>query len=272
MLETIAKLGILLGTPTIYASLILLGFIFLKEAMFGRTLLILLFTMIYNVWLKSIWQVPLPQPLEGWAFPSGHMIAALAAWGWLAVEARQFWFSSLVFLGLCFIAYGILYFVYHTPIDIIGAVGFGSLGLLAYWLIGKIPYFSQKPYRLGFLLAILSIAVFCLTPWTAQKPHMWQAFGILVGFTIGWYQLSRNGSVSLSLTQKLLVICILGAGALGWTRLLSQLPLATYPSMFVQYIAVGWWICMSKLIASKLPLRLWLLDDPFRRKYKNPVS
>lgn len=249
MLEIIAKLGIQLGTPSMYAAIITIAFITRSEAVFGRTLFLLLFTMIYNVWLKSIWQIPLPQPLEGWGFPSGHMIAAMAFWGWLAVEMRRFWFSSIIFLVLCFVAYGIIYNVYHTPIDIFGAIGFGSLSLGLYWLIGKQPYFAQKPYRLGFLLSLLGFGIIVgLLPAYAQKPHIWQALGALIGFSIGWRQLSLCNIPPLSLGQKLVSLILAFAGAAGWVGMISQLPLDKNISIFIQFLMVGLWISYSKQI------------------------
>ncbi|HRE32849.1 MAG TPA: phosphatase PAP2 family protein, partial [Candidatus Berkiella sp.] len=85
-----------------------------------------------NVYLKSIWQMPLPAPMEGWAFPSGHMHSAVVFWGALAIEFRRFWFSALIVFMLCLAGYGLVYHGYHYPIDIVGAVGFGSLSLFIY--------------------------------------------------------------------------------------------------------------------------------------------
>jgi membrane-associated phospholipid phosphatase len=163
ILETIAKLGISLDSPYLYAVVILLGLMFSKnKAMFGRTLLLVTFTMIYNLGLKSIWKIPLPEPLTGWAFPSGHMHAAVVFYGWLAIEMHKTWFTEIALFILCIIAYGLLYCGYHWPIDILGSIIFGSFTLFTFWLINRQSYFQQKPYRVGYILSALAIIIYAL--------------------------------------------------------------------------------------------------------------
>lgn len=247
MLELIAKTGLFFGQPLTYAVVVIMGFIFFSEKIFGRALFILLFTMIYNVWLKSIWQIPLPQPLEGWALPSGHMHSAFVFWGWLAIELHKFWFFALIFLVLCFAGYGLLYNVFHYPVDIIAAVGFGALSLLIYYFISKQPYFKDKPYRLGYLLTMLSLIIFGLVALHHDlKPHMWQALGTLIGFSIGWQQLSQKEATIFSMKQKIIAFMIALSGTIVATYAINQLPLSLSVAIFVKFLLIGFWISYSK--------------------------
>lgn len=245
MLELIAKFGLLFSNPSVYAVIILIGFIYKNENIFGRTLFILLFTMIYNVWLKSIWQIPLPEHLNGWAFPSGHMHAATVFWGWLAIEYRRVWFSCFVAFILPLAAFGMIYHNYHNLTDILGAVGFGSVSILLYWLINKKPYFSQKPYRLGYLLIALS-SIIMLIPTYSLLPHVWQAWGVLVGFTLGWHLLSLKSPTTLSTLQKIITLAIALAGAVAFIELIKQLSLDRNITILTQFLLVGFWVSYSK--------------------------
>ncbi len=252
MLELIAKTGLLFSQPIVLASVVLVGFLNRNEAIFGRTLLLLLFTMVYNVLLKSIWQYPLPPPLEGWAFPSGHMHSAVVFWGALAIEFRRTWFSALVVLILCLTGYGLLYHGYHYPIDIMGAVGFGSLSLFIFSFCKIHPLFKEKPYLLGVYLSLL--AMFCMLkmpPSSLQKLHIWQAFGALIGFTAGWavlIQVQNKQSLTIEGKQRLVVTSIALLGSLVFIYLIKILPIPQHLMIFCQFFLVAIWVNSSKFI------------------------
>jgi hypothetical protein len=251
MLELIADIGLFFAQPFVMASILIVGFLFRNENMFGRTLFLLLFTMIYNVYLKSIWQMPLPPPLEGFAFPSGHMHSAVVFWGWLAVEYRKIWFSEIIFLLLCFSGYGIVYHGYHYPIDILGAVGFGILSMILYSLLQRLSYFKEKPYRNGFLLSLLGLCILFLLPAEGRKPHVWQALGVLFGFSIGWWLRQRYLLPSFSVKQKMILLLVTFSG--GGIILLSstQLPFATHTVVFIKCLLVAFWVASCKLLITK---------------------
>jgi uncharacterized membrane protein YuzA (DUF378 family) len=127
--------------------------------------------------------MPLPPPLEGWGFPSGHMHTAFVFWGWLAYEYHKVWYYEVTFFLLCMIGYGILYHGYHYPIDILGAVGFGSISIFLYALLQRLSYFREKFYRIGYLLIGLSTVIIFLLGLDFIKPHQWQALSVLIAST-----------------------------------------------------------------------------------------
>jgi hypothetical protein len=185
-LECIAKAGCFLDSTVLYTIIILFGLIFTPyKAAFTRTVLLLSFTIIYNLGLKSIWQIPLLPPLEGWAFPSGHMHAAVVFWGWLAIEVHRAWFTKIVLLFLCIISYGLIYYFYHYPIDVVGAAAFGSFSLFLFWILNRLPYFHHKAYRLGYLLSPVAITIFiAVHPYFGHKVFLWIILSTLILTTL----------------------------------------------------------------------------------------
>ncbi|MBS0287635.1 MAG: hypothetical protein JSR17_10085 [Proteobacteria bacterium] len=193
-LDFIAKAGLACSHTPILAGILVLGLLSKHREKFARAAFLTLFTIIYNLYLKSLWQMPLPPPLEGWAFPSGHMHSAVVFWGWLAIEFNKVWFYEIVFFILTFVGYGLVQQGYHYPVDVLASVGFGSVSILLYAIINRLPFFKQHSERVGFLMAILSGCVFLLLPGpAAQKPHVIGALSIIAGFSIAWalYQLKQ---------------------------------------------------------------------------------
>lgn len=85
------------------------------------------FATLFNSYLKSIWQIPLPITANsnGWAFPSGHMHFACVFWLTLALSiGRQYFYAAiplLVALGYALVAKG-----YHYPADIFPSALLGA--------------------------------------------------------------------------------------------------------------------------------------------------
>ncbi len=260
MLEIIAKIGLFFNQPALMIAIIFVGFICLNEKIYGRILFLLLFTTIYNVFLKSLFQVPLPQPLEGWAFPSGHMHSAVVFWGSLALAYRKLWVFAVVTLILSLNGYGLVYSIYHYPIDIVGALGFGGLSLLITYYLQKQPFFDTKPYRLGFLFSLLAIIVIFFIPEQARKVGIWQGLGGLIGFTLGWFYLSQKQTLSLKGLKTILPLILTIAGASLLYVLIQTLPLTVPLTMGLQCFCIGLWLNISKLILSQRALRFGLLD------------
>ncbi|MBS0289154.1 MAG: phosphatase PAP2 family protein [Proteobacteria bacterium] len=257
MLEIIAKTGLFFSQSYVMASIIIVGFI-RKEAIFGRTLFLLAFTLMYNVFLKSIWQAPLPPPLEGWAFPSGHMHCAVVFWGWLAYEFHKVWFYEIAIFILCLVGYGLLYHGFHYPVDILGAFAFGTLSIAIYALLQRLAYFKEKPYRLGFLLAFFGLTLLLLLPPEGRKPHMWWAYGTLIGFTLGWRFSFKPNLASLSNKQMILQLGFTVAGILLLvliTNQFKQFDISTNSFNFIKFLLISFWLAASKAIFCKFQKR-----------------
>jgi len=171
-------------------ALITFGYLMSKSdvrPIFGRALMILTFTMVFNPWLKSLWQIPLLPSLGkvGWSFPSGHTQAAFALYGWLAWEFRQRWLYLTVLVLLGGIGWGLVHFGYHRPVDIPGGILFGLISFLAYYYVLQTPLGKKQNLPLlGLLLFAVGWGFVAAIPGRAPA-HMAMAQGALLGFSLG---------------------------------------------------------------------------------------
>ncbi len=161
---------------------LLIGYFSRYRPIFTRCIFILLFTLILNPYLKSLWQVPLmPHLGEGYAFPSGHMQVAVVLWGWLAFEFRRMELSILAFLLIIGTGYSLIHFNYHNSFDIIGGLMFGVLTLMIYYGLNVLFKHKNAGY-IGCVLFVLSIIIMMIS--SAITMGMWTYTGILLLFSM----------------------------------------------------------------------------------------
>lgn len=251
MLEIIAKIGLFFNQPTVMAAFIFIGFICLDEKIYGKTLILLLFTMTYNVYLKSLWQIPLPVPLEGWAFPSGHMHSAVIFWGSLALAYRKLWLSALIAFLLALGGYGLIHSIYHYPIDIVGALTFGCATLFVATLLEKTNSFKKYPPYFGIFFSILTLLCFVLMPEASRKLHVWQAMGAILGFTLGWCYINQKRFHAIADAKAPLRLLLAASGACLFYVLIKTLPLCASYCIAMQFFAIALFLPLTKLIAAK---------------------
>jgi hypothetical protein len=174
-------------------SMLMLGYLVLNQAIFGRTILLTAFVQIFNFVLKSLFQIPLPAALHAqtFAFPSGHMHFYLAVFGWLAWEYQNRLFQIIVILyGLAFGA-ALIAMGYHDLDAVVASwllVGCEFIGY--YYLCRAIPY-SKLPL-LGLVIALICTIMLLETPHIFPMYWLWQMVIILLGFCIGWYLEQRR--------------------------------------------------------------------------------
>lgn len=256
----IAKLGLLFSEPTLMIGVFLFGFFCLNDKAYSRAFMLLLFTMIYNYYLKSIWQIPLKPPLEGWAFPSGHMSAGWVFWGWLTWHYKNKFFTLLFAVMMSLTAYGLNFHGYHEWVDIIGSIGFGTLTLFLFHWLNRIPAFKQNIFVVNVIVGALALLFLFLIPMPHQaKPHLWLAHGGLMGMAIGWLFLMQFKPASeLKITHNLITLLICMAGMAGIHFMLSAVPEKITPQNF--YFAKGFaltlWIVSSKRLMYPILARI----------------
>lgn len=202
----LATLGQIVDHPGLFFLVMMVGLQY-RERHFRSLFVLVMFTVIYNIFLKSLWKVPLSVPLEGWAFPSGHMHVAVVFWSRLLHplgKERWRWGLLSILLALC--GYSLVFNGYHYPRDILGSVLFGSLSCVLYSQLETLSFFKQKSYRLPSVLVVLATVCFVFTPLEVRKPVFWQILGGLVGFVLGWggrETLSRREGIRVGLMAAL---------------------------------------------------------------------
>ena len=144
--DKLADFFLFFNHETTLIPLIVVGFIVFKRSVFGQAFYLLLFTMIFNSLLKSIFQIPLSASLgkEGFAFPSGHMQVSCVFYGWLMMAFPSLSLRILLCFLLTGIGWALVHFGYHNWLDVLGALGFGFLTLTGYKIVSHYFVFLKK--------------------------------------------------------------------------------------------------------------------------------
>tara|TARA_R110002110_G_scaffold383245_3_gene594637 strand:- start:1505 stop:2314 length:810 start_codon:yes stop_codon:yes gene_type:complete len=224
ILANIAKTGLQFSHLSVIIPIFLVGFFFIDRKIFCQAFLLVLFSLIYNLFLKSIWQIPLKPPLDGWAFPSGHMHTAWIFWGWLALHFKRFITIPIFLLMMSMTAWGLVYHDYHNLTDIYGSVGFGSLSLLVYYLANyKIPVLKDNFFLVNVILGGFGILLIHNLPIEVQtKAYLWQAQGAIMGMAIGWLFVIKEKMNPKNITQNVVSMVVTIAGMMVIHFLLSS--------------------------------------------------
>lgn len=187
-LDLVTRLFLLFGNEYTYLLIILIGLLTPKAQTFKHIIVLLMFTMIYNLWLKSLWQVPLPETVghPGWAFPSGHMHASTIFWGMLAIHINKTWLRALVPLILGLHGFALVNAGFHYVPDVFASVAFGCVSLLIYHYALRLDAFAKNPALLGIMLSFSGLVLIWLIPAQAHYPYIWRAIGVLTSFSLIW--------------------------------------------------------------------------------------
>ncbi len=105
------------------------------------------------------------------------------------------------------------------------------------------------------MLAILAGIFILMTPSEARKLHLWQAFGALIGFTLGWYWLTkqqRQQAISFNVFQRLLLVSIALLGSIAYFYGLRTFPMTQQSLIFCQFFFIAIWINLSKILLQRM--------------------
>lgn len=127
--STLADIGLSTGHWPVLCLVFVIGLYLTNKTVMLRGLNLVLFSILVNVTLKGLFKVPLSPTLHkiGYAFPSGHMQMVTICYGWLALYLRAWYWRTLIVLILLGEAFGLMYYQYHTLVDILGALVVGVL-------------------------------------------------------------------------------------------------------------------------------------------------
>ncbi len=219
-----------------------LGYWFYRKEVFGKLIFLILFSIIFNLYLKSIWQEPRPAWLPGdsWAFPSGHMKFTLCFYGWLAFEYRKKWLSVSAALIMLGVGWALVHFRYHTPRDVLASVGFGGLTLIAYYFFLKISFIKKNLPLAGLVLSPLTALFIYLIP--KYFSYVYEAQGQLMGFSLGWFLWDKYCPAELTKGEKIMnvILSFLGAGVfIGLGFMVPKTPILVLALSFLAGLSIS---------------------------------
>jgi undecaprenyl-diphosphatase len=160
----------------------------------GYAILLVLFTMIFNAFLKSLFQVPLNPALgvSGFAFPSGHMQVSVVLYGWLALVYRNQRLRGILLFLLLGMGIGLIQVGYHDHIDVMGSFIFGATTVYAFAQCTMFPSVQTYPPRLGLkLIPLAGLMVFGIYMRIGMPSHIPKVFAGLIAFALFWYGLGQ---------------------------------------------------------------------------------
>lgn len=192
-LNIIATILLIFSKPYTIFSFFLLGFFFYEKNTWGVAAFLACFSMILNPALKEFFQVPLPNGLSGYGFPSGHFQAAMCFYGWIFMRTPQIWVRTAIVSILLGDAFALIQKGYHYPYDVTGAFIVGGLVVLfANFMLKRAP-FKTNPEKLGFLMLGLSCLPLSYLLWRQHvQMHTIQGLSILVIFTWLWNRSTKK--------------------------------------------------------------------------------
>lgn len=236
-----AKAFLFFAQENIVIVLLCIGFFGYDKKKITRTLFILLFSMIVNAFLKSLWKIPLPPEVgTGYAFPSGHMQNSMVLWGWLSLEIKRKAFFAFSISLLCGIAFGLIQLGYHSLIDILGALASALILLIFYSFLLKLPLFKKRLSIIGFSLFLFALPMAYYI--SARSSSMFIAQGALIGLSLG--MLYENTSHILNTyTRKIKSILVAITGIALIQIGFKYLPIYSKEfSLFSCYFLTALWI------------------------------
>lgn len=214
-IEPITQILLMACNEMVLVPLIILGFLAMDRKVFGHAIILLMFVMILNAFLKIIFQVPLSEHLniDGYAFPSGHMSSAFAFYGWLFLNSKDNLLKFILAAIITGVGFSLLYREYHNIYDIAGSIFFCSILLAAYWGLVKTKQVSDQPFLLGYLMAAFAGGIlWYFSNYEETIPsHIWMAFMVLAGFTLSWTAFAGSTKGNPSILSAIIgFLCILG--------------------------------------------------------------
>ena len=178
-IDHLAHFCLKFGHITFILPLVIVCMIFHKRDIYAKAACFLLWVMIFNTLLKHLFNVPLlPHLGVGYAFPSGHMHAASAFYGYILYKTDNKFVKIVLAMLLCCLGFSLIYCHFHDLTDVLGAVGFTVAELLIYHVISI--NFGDKV--VGIISIASAVAVmFALSVIHRVEFHVWLAFYALLG-------------------------------------------------------------------------------------------
>ena len=178
-IDYLAHFCLKFGHITFILPLVIVCMIFHKRDIYAKAACFLLWVMIFNTLLKYLFKVPLfPHLGPGYAFPSGHMHAASAFYGYILYKTDSKFVKIILAMLLCSLGFSLIHCRFHDLADVLGAVGFTVAELLIYHVISI--NFGDKVVGIISIASAVAI-MFALSVKHRVEFQVWLAFYALLG-------------------------------------------------------------------------------------------
>ncbi|GHU23754.1 hypothetical protein FACS189472_16720 [Alphaproteobacteria bacterium] len=181
MIDTAAHIFLKFGHVDVILAIIICGILFHRRDYYGTAACFVCFVMIFNKLLKDFFKVPLfPHLGNGYAFPSGHMHAAAAFYGYICYKTSDYKIKIAIIILLGCIGFSLVHCHFHDWFDVGGALLFAALEI-------SLLHFLKNRFGLKFI-AIIAVFLSCINVsvlyfFYEAPSHVWYAFCLLIGFT-----------------------------------------------------------------------------------------
>ncbi len=271
-----------LGGDIFFLIVLTLIYWCLDRRLGARLLFVLLFAGILNGLLKLAFATPRPFQVsdavrmlveqDGYGMPSGHVMLAVAVWGYLALALRRRWLTLLVGVYVLLMAWARMYAGVHYPQDVIGGALFGLLALGAFvWLEARVPPLWAR-LKAPARLALVGLVVLWGFVFLFSDDDGTALVGILAGVGLGAALLpgalgySAAGSPAQRAARYALGIAVTLVLFLGLRALLGALALEPGVDAVLRlarYALVGIWAyALYPLVAQRAGLLGRPADTP----------
>lgn len=253
-LNMITKIILISCNEIVLVPIIIGGFLGIDRKIFGHATILLMSIMILNSFLKSIFQIPLPEHLniETYAFPSGHMSSAITFYGWLALNTKNNFIRFILAVLIAGVGYSLIHKGFHNIYDIAGSIFFSSILLGIYTWLARKKEVSNNPHLLGYLMIVLLAGIIWYFNKNDNIPnHVLMAFMTLIGFTLSWTFFANSIKNSASFLSAVIgSLCIIGIYYLS-----LQLKIAVSMPYSLQWAIVGIFIPIAAKLTSGINLK-----------------
>lgn len=250
-LDVFARYCLKLGHITFIFPIVVVFMIFSKKDTCAKAACFLVWVMIFNTLLKLLFKVPLfPHLGHGYAFPSGHMHASAAFYGFILYKTNNRYLKTGLGILLCLLGFSLIHCHFHDLKDVLGALGFATAELFVYHNIST--KFGDKVAGMFAIISAIAVMI-ALSIIHKVEFHVWLAFYALVGMELALYIAPKNKLNSL--TQKFLALAIATSAIFGVYHLFKFLAFDKFYLSEIRFFIVPFMIVGSRLFVEKLKIK-----------------
>lgn len=268
LLEILTSSFLIVTKEKTIIVLLLVGYVFFNKRVFLNAVSLLLLTMVYNSFLKELWQKPLNPSLnvEGWAFPSGHMHSSFVWIGYITWHYKRYFFvllsSIILIIG---IGFSLIFKGYHDFSDVLGALGFGIVTLVFSVFIESLGFFKKRVWVLPSLFLFLSLLLHCVfLSYKLNQDHLFLANGALLGLSLSSWLVFKieKGVFHSSFRESFLKNCFIffitlfGLAGIFYLGFKLKLTFDRNAVIFLTYAFASCWMVMASIFIGKLLILL----------------